>query len=245
MDILQITSCQPSLYVRKTSQSWHRSPKPCSLLVHARHPLQNPSLATLSASNQQQRMPILKNQICRASSMYQHPSPVCLLGGKGKNGSDDKASAGKALENALGPESSIEDVLRTQIEKKEFYKEKVTGGGGGGRRGGGGGSGGYGGGGGSSGSEDGGIAGIINETLQVILATLGVVFMYVYIISGDELARLVKDYLKFLFSGHESARLQRAMHKWGRFYAKLTKKKLYDEFCSEEEGQNQQPDLVG
>ncbi|KAL6227832.1 hypothetical protein ACLB2K_001788 [Fragaria x ananassa] len=245
MSILQITSCQPSLYVRRTSQSLHLSSKPYILPVHATIPLRNSSLTIHNASNQQQCIPILKNQKCRAASMYQHPSPVCLLGGKGKNGSDDE----KALENATGnlkEELSIENVLRKQIEKKEFYKDKTSVKRGGGNHGGirGGGGNGGGGNGGSSGSDGRGFGGIINETLQVILATIGVVFLYVYIISGDEWTRLAKDYVKYLFSGSESARLKRAMYKWRKFYQKLTKKKLNDTFRLEE-GHNQHPDLVG
>ncbi|KAK9912126.1 hypothetical protein M0R45_036000 [Rubus argutus] len=85
----------------------------------------------------------------------------------------------------------------------------------------------------SGGSEDEGFAGIIDETLQVILATLGFIFLYVYIISGEEWTRLAKDYLKYLFSGSESVRLKRAMYKWGRFYQKLTEKKVYDKFWLE------------
>ncbi|PRQ48903.1 hypothetical protein RchiOBHm_Chr2g0115921 [Rosa chinensis] len=246
MSILQTTSYQPSLCVRNTSQSLHLSSKPYILPVHAKLPLQNPSLAIRNASNQQQCMPILKNQKCRAASTYQHSSLVCLLGGKGKHGSDNEGSPWKALENAMGnlkKESSIEDVLRKQIEKKEFYKDKDSATRGGGRgRGGGGGAGGRGGGGaeGSSGSDE-GFAGIIDETFQVILATIGFIFLYVYIISGEEWARLAKDYLKFLFKGSESARLKRAMDKWGRFYQKLTEK-LYDQVG---EGHTQYPNLVG
>lgn len=78
----------------------------------------------------------------------------------------------------LKKERSIEDVLRRQIEKKEFYEDKD-----GGTRGGGGSSGSGGGGSGgadrSSGSEDEGSAGIIDETLQVILATLGFIFLVI------------------------------------------------------------------
>lgn len=51
---------------------------------------------------------------------------------------------------------------------------------------------------------------------------------YVYIISGEEMARLAKDYIKYLFGGSQSARLKRAMYKWGRFYKKLTEKKVVD-----------------
>ena len=72
-------------------------------------------------------------------------------------------------------EGSIEDVLRQQIEKNEFYEEKGGGGGGKGRGGGGGGDGL----GGSGGTEDEGFAGIMDETLQVILATVGFIFLVI------------------------------------------------------------------
>lgn len=90
MSILQITSSQPSIYVRNTSQSLRLSSKPHILPVHAKVPLRNSFIATRNASIQQQCIPILKNQQCRAVSMYQQSLPVCLLGGKGKNGSDDE-----------------------------------------------------------------------------------------------------------------------------------------------------------
>ncbi|CAL2229943.1 unnamed protein product [Prunus armeniaca] len=128
----------------------------------------------------------------------------------------------------LKKDQSIEDVLRQQIEKNEFYEERGGGGGGGGS---GRGSGGDGAGG--SGSEDEGLAGIMDETLQVILATIGFIFLYFYIISGEEWTRLAKDYIKFLLSGSKSIRLQRSMYKWGRFYKNLTEKKYYDKFWLE------------
>lgn len=56
---------------------------------------------------------------------------------------------------------------------------------------------------------------------------------YVYIITGEELARLAKDYIKYLFGGNQSNRLRRAMYKWGRFYKKLMEKKKYDKFWLE------------
>ena len=63
----------------------------------------------------------------------------------------------------------MEDVLRQQIEKKEFYDDggkgkKPPSGGGGGNSG-------------DGSGEDEGLAGIIDETVQVILATLGFIFM--------------------------------------------------------------------
>ena len=63
----------------------------------------------------------------------------------------------------------MEDVLRQQIEKKEFYDDggkgkKPPSGGGGGNSG-------------DGSGEDEGLAGIIDETVQVILATMGFIFM--------------------------------------------------------------------
>ncbi|CAB4267786.1 unnamed protein product [Prunus armeniaca] len=219
MSTLQITSCQPCNFFRNTSQSLRFSSKPKVI--------------------QHKCMAVLKNKQWRVVSKYhQSAGPVCLLGGKGKNesGGGDEGSPWKALEKAMGnlkKEGSIEDVLRQQIEKKEFYEERGAGGGGGG--GGSGGSGGSSGDGvgGSGGSEDEGLAGILDETLQVILATVGFIFLYFYIISGEEWTRLAKDYLKFVFSGSRSIRLNRAMYKWGRFYKRLTEKKEYDKFWLE------------
>ena len=77
----------------------------------------------------------------------------------------------KVMENFKG--QSVEDMLRKQIENQEFYdggsgKNPPRGGGGGG-----------GGGGGDEGSEDEGLRGIMDETLQVVLATIGFIFLVI------------------------------------------------------------------
>ncbi|KAI5351332.1 hypothetical protein L3X38_004223 [Prunus dulcis] len=224
MSTFQITSSQPSICFRNTSQALRPSPK--LLVPTCLQP-------TYNASIRQQRMPVLKAQQCRVLSKYHQSAPVCVLGGKGKSESGDEGSPWKALEKAMGnlkKDQSIEDVLRQQIEKNEFYEERGGGGGGGG---GGSGRGSGGDGAGGSGSEDEGLAGIMDETLQVILATVGFIFLYFYIISGEEWTRLAKDYIKFLLSGSKSIRLQRSMYKWGRFYKNLTEKKYYDKFWLE------------
>ena len=85
----------------------------------------------------------------------------------------------KAFEDVIGnftKGDSIEDVLRQQIKKGEFIEDKDGGGkpprdGGGGGRGGPGGSGGS--------EDDEGYSGILDETLQVVLATLGFIFLVI------------------------------------------------------------------
>ncbi|OWM64110.1 hypothetical protein CDL15_Pgr018681 [Punica granatum] len=156
--------------------------------------------------------------------------PFGLFGGKGKSEEGNEGSAWKSLEKAMGSfgkNQSIEDVLRQQIEKQEFFDDGNTGGKPPRQGGGGGGD--------LGGTEDEGFAGILDETLQVVLATLGFIFLYVYIISGEELTRLAKDYIKFLFGGSKSVRLRRAMYKWGRFYKRLTEKKEVDPYWLERE----------
>lgn len=154
--------------------------------------------------------------------MYQRCPTVCLFGGKGKSENDNDASPWKSLEKAMGSfkkDNSIEDVLRQQIEKQEYFDDGDSGGipplGGGG-----------GGGDGSGESEDEGFAGIFDEFLQVILGTIGFIFLYTYIITGEELTRLAKDYIKYLFGKDKSVRLRRAMYSWGQFYKRATTKKV-------------------
>ena len=76
---------------------------------------------------------------------------------------------------------SIEDMLRQQIEKREFYdggseKNPPSGGGGGD---------------GSGESEDEGLVGIIDETMQVILATIGFIFLVIISFFSSALVHMV------------------------------------------------------
>jgi len=88
-----------------------------------------------------------------------------------------QGSPWQALKNIFGrfKGKSLEAELRQQLEKKTYYDDSGSGI----KRPPGGGDGGGGGGGvvGSGESEDEGLAGIIDETVQVILATIGFIFL--------------------------------------------------------------------
>ncbi|KAK4769744.1 hypothetical protein SAY87_030276 [Trapa incisa] len=162
----------------------------------------------------QQITPVLKRRLHFSNSKFHQPTPISLFGGKDKSERDKEGSAWKSLENAIecfGKDQSIEDVLRQQIEKQEFYDDGSRGGKPPRQGGGGGGD--------SGGGEDDGHS---DETLQVVLGTLGFILLYVFIITGEELARLAKDYIKYLFGGNKSVRLRKAMYEWGRFFGRMT-----------------------
>eukprot|EP00262_Sarcandra_glabra_P001359 TRINITY_DN1142_c0_g1_i1.p1 TRINITY_DN1142_c0_g1~~TRINITY_DN1142_c0_g1_i1.p1 ORF type:complete len:243 (+),score=35.68 TRINITY_DN1142_c0_g1_i1:327-1055(+) len=172
------------------------------------------------------RLPKTRLRLVYNAPSYQRCTPVCLFGGKGKSENDNEASPWKALEKAMGglrKEPSVQDLLRKQMQELEFDDD----GGSGNRPPGGGGDD-------SGGSEeDESLAGILDEVLQVILATMGFIFLYIYILRGEEMTRLAKDYIWYLFGARKSVRLMRAMYKWGKFRKTVTRKRIRDEYWLE------------
>ncbi|KAK7266778.1 hypothetical protein RIF29_19433 [Crotalaria pallida] len=210
MNSIQVNPCKPRFYAKNGSQP-HISPsKSCVLAVDA-SPLSGTSLnLRLNPSFGLLCMPVLKSQ---------RPLHVCSAGGKGmmENNEDSPwKSLEKAMQNFKG--QSIEDVLRQQIQKGEYYENGGNGGKPPGRGGGGGGSG-------PGGSEDGRFPGMSDETIQVVLATIGFLLLYVCVNDGVELAKLTRDIIKFLFGGGQSPRLRRAIYKWTRLFQNMTEKK--------------------
>ncbi|GFP81136.1 hypothetical protein PHJA_000256900 [Phtheirospermum japonicum] len=139
----------------------------------------------------------------------------CLFGGKGKAENENQVSPWNVLEKAVGnfkKDQSIEDVLKQQIQKQEYY----DGGDGGGKRPGGGGGGG--GGDGSSEGEDEGLSGVWDESGQ-----------YIYIIEGEEITVLAKDFLRFVFTRQKSIRLRRLMDQWSEFFRMMREKQEYED----------------
>uniref|UniRef100_A0A0E0KS92 Uncharacterized protein n=1 Tax=Oryza punctata TaxID=4537 RepID=A0A0E0KS92_ORYPU len=74
------------------------------------------------------------------------------------------------------------------------------------------------------GSEDESLTESLYETVQVLLATIAFIFMYIHIISGEELYRLARDYTRYLVTGKRTSRLERAMLNWHNFCEGITKK---------------------
>ncbi|KAK7332651.1 hypothetical protein VNO80_29406 [Phaseolus coccineus] len=142
------------------------------------------------------------------------PLHLCFASGQGmkeNNGDFQSKSLQEAMEQFKG--QSIDDILRQQIQK----------GGNGGIPPGGGRSGG--GGGGSHGGSSGGSDGMSNENLQVVLATVCFVLMYIFVIDGLELMKLARDCIKFVSGRGQSARLKRAMNRWVQLYKNIFEKK--------------------
>ncbi|KAL2331007.1 hypothetical protein Fmac_018588 [Flemingia macrophylla] len=220
MNITQVSACHPGICVKSISHVHRLHSKLCILPK----PFDPSSHILLSLRARQsfglKWLPILRSR---------KPLHICLAGREGKMGNDDENSPWKSIEQAIGKfkGQSIKEVLRRQIEKGEYYDS----GGGGVKPPGGGGNSGSGGGSpdGSGESEEESPSGMWEENLQVILATLGFIFLYIYILTGEELLKLVRDYIKYLFSGSESVRLKNAMYELGILYGSIMAKKEEEE----------------
>ncbi|KAG4990378.1 hypothetical protein JHK87_023835 [Glycine soja] len=147
---------------------------------------------------------------CLHGLKSRQPLHVCFAGGQEmmENNGDFQS---KSLQKAMGQLKgySIEDILRQQIEK----------GGSGGKP-----PGGRGSGGGGSDNSSGGSDGMSNETLQVVLASVCFILMYIFVINGLELLKLAKDCIKFVSGRGQSVRLKQAVYKWVRIYKNITEK---------------------
>lgn len=70
----------------------------------------------------------------------------------------------------------------------------------------------------------------------IIISHLLISLQYIYIIAGEELTKLGKDYIKYLLGGSKSVRLSNAMDALESFWKTLSDNKLvYDKYWLEKE----------
>ncbi|CAN1146433.1 hypothetical protein LINPERPRIM_LOCUS6629 [Linum perenne] len=127
----------------------------------------------------------------------------------------------KSLGNAVGSfeGKSLEDVLKEQMNNQEFDEGGIGGlppidGSGGGD----------GGGDDPQGPpDDEDLPGMLDETLQMVLASVGFVLAYRYILDGEGMMKIVKDYFKFLFTGYKSVRLRRLFEELETWWHEICK----------------------
>ncbi|GFQ03368.1 hypothetical protein PHJA_002480600 [Phtheirospermum japonicum] len=147
-------------------------------------------------------------------SRYQPAAIVSLFGGIGKSENENQDSPWKVLENVVGnfkKDQSVEDVLKQQIQKQEYY----DGGDSGGKRPGGGG-----------GGDGDGFGEIEDEGLSGVWDEFG---QYIYIIEGEEITVLAKDFLRFVFTRQKSIRLRRLMDQWSGFLRMMKETREYED----------------
>ncbi|KAJ9562874.1 hypothetical protein OSB04_008034 [Centaurea solstitialis] len=235
MSYLQVTASRPSLHTPDRYNTLHglAIQRIASLNIFNFH---NSLKPTVGLSKKCTEL-MTRHMVQRiGASRYQQCTPVCLFGGKpfggkGSSRSDDEDSPWKSIEKAMGglkKEQSLEDVLRQQMDKKDYYDDDgngedppIGGGGDGGGRGG------------FRGTGDGGFAGMWDDIQQVTFAILALVVAYVYIIMGDRIRIFIAEGFEFL-AGKRGPRLRTIMLEFAQFYTMFRGKKvLYDPYWLE------------
>ncbi|XP_076911891.1 uncharacterized protein LOC143570008 [Bidens hawaiensis] len=192
MSYLQVTAVRPSLRVPDQFNTLGRSAIQCIAPVNMfnLHNALKPSFGSSKRCTELMKCNTLHK---RSAYCYQQCTPVCSFGGKEDYKNDNEGgSPWKSIEKAMSSfkkEPSLEDVLRQQMERQEYYDGDPPGGGG---------DGGGDGGGGFGGTDDEGFDGLLDDILQVTLAILELIVLYLYIIRRDQLKLFIRSIFDFI-----------------------------------------------
>ncbi|XP_076899183.1 uncharacterized protein LOC143552981 [Bidens hawaiensis] len=226
MSYLQVTAVRPSLRVPDQFNTLGRSAIQCIAPVKIvnHHNALKPSIGSSKRCTELMKCNTLHK---RSAYCYQQCTPVCSFGGKedSKNGNEG-GSPWKSIEKAMSSfkkEPSLEDVLRQQMERKEYYDGDPPGGGDGG---------GGDGGGGFGGTDDEGFDGLLDDILQVTLAILALIVLYLYIIRHDQLKLFIRYIFDFIL-GKKGPRIRTIMYAFAEFYQKFRATVPYDPYWLE------------
>ncbi|GER24585.1 glycine-rich family protein [Striga asiatica] len=180
------------------------------------------------------RFPKMPLRFTSSTSRYKRATIVSLFGSKGKSAESDNSNEGspwKAVEKDMGnfkKNQPIEEVLRQQIQEQDYYDDGDSGGnhpgGSGGNRPGGGGGGGFGEG------EKRERRGFWDELGHSIMATVGLIIIYIFILKGPEdFNAVAKDVFAFIFLRRKSHRIMPAINLWNTFLENMKNKPEYED----------------
>lgn len=214
MSYFQATTCKPhtGLILDRPITGLGKT---CRLLPHAQYSLQSRSLGFHKLEKK------IYPRLVLVAASHKRLTPVCASSGKGNPETDNDPFMDhlkKAMADAKKPRT-VQDMLKEQFTK---LREQASGGGGGNGNS-------RGGNGGSGGPEDESFKESLDEIVQVILATVAFILVYIHIIRGEELYRLARDYTRYLVTGKRTARLKRSMQQWRSFSERFMQKESSEE----------------
>uniref|UniRef100_A0A0D9W6M6 Uncharacterized protein n=1 Tax=Leersia perrieri TaxID=77586 RepID=A0A0D9W6M6_9ORYZ len=168
------------------------------------------SHSTRSSKLQEQVYP----RLLLVAACHKRIGPVYASSGKENSDRVNDPFSMESLNKAIAGTKrqwSIQDMLADQISK---IRGSGSGGNGGNKNR-------YGGS--DGGAEDESLTESLYEVVQVLLATIAFILMYIHIIRGEEIYRLARDYTRYLVTGKRTSRLKRAMLNWNNFFEGITK----------------------
>ncbi|KAJ3675394.1 hypothetical protein LUZ60_004436 [Juncus effusus] len=185
-------------------------------LVRTPRKRQGPICASFSPINPQKSRNYNHARLLYIAPRYRNLAPINSLSGSNPASNNDDAFSMESLKRAMEGMKKEKPLRDSLLEKMQLDFGGNIGGGANRRP--------PGGSGGSGGSNEFNFGDYLDEAFQVFMATLGLVSVYIYVIRGEELLLLARDYLKYLIWGRKTMRLRRAIGKFNDFKFSVARK---------------------